>query len=202
MCHLSVRFTRTIEQWCGECGLPPCSDDFGQLGGELLALGTANPAAARVYRRAGYQRLAGTDGWYVNVKDDRSVSLATARGAPGDGGLSIVTLSGLPPFPGRLKSTSWTAFVPLEPPVHRGTSSGVYIGTAHQKLLFSGDIASYSPSVCGGGGCGGTPAVVGLGAGRQRLMWARRLHGCGELLSAASCLHPLGCGRNMPQAAW
>ena len=37
--------------------------DFRQAGGEALFLGTGNPAAARVYRRLGWQKLAGANVW-------------------------------------------------------------------------------------------------------------------------------------------
>ena len=47
-------------------------DDFSRLGGELLGLGTVNPAAARVYRKAGFHRLGGCDAWYCNVRDSRT----------------------------------------------------------------------------------------------------------------------------------
>ena len=47
-------------------------DDFSRLGGELLGLGTVNPAAARVYRKLGFTRLGGCDAWYCNCRDGRS----------------------------------------------------------------------------------------------------------------------------------
>jgi GNAT superfamily N-acetyltransferase len=47
-------------------------DDFSRLGGELLGLGTVNPAAARVYRKLGFARLGGCDAWYCNCRDART----------------------------------------------------------------------------------------------------------------------------------
>lgn len=47
-------------------------DDFTRLGGELLGLGTVNPAAARVYRKLGFSRLGGCDAWYCNCRDARA----------------------------------------------------------------------------------------------------------------------------------
>lgn len=47
-------------------------DDFMSLGGQMIALGTGNPVAARRYFAIGYRQLPGTAVWYNNVADARS----------------------------------------------------------------------------------------------------------------------------------
>jgi GNAT superfamily N-acetyltransferase len=65
--HPSFRRRGIAQELCRRA-----QDDFRSLGGQMIALGTGNPVAARRYFALGYRRLPGTDVWWNNVGDCRS----------------------------------------------------------------------------------------------------------------------------------
>jgi hypothetical protein len=65
--HPSFRRRGIAQQLCQRA-----QDDFQSLGGQMIALGTGNPAAARRYIAIGYRRLPGTAVWWNNLADSRS----------------------------------------------------------------------------------------------------------------------------------
>jgi GNAT superfamily N-acetyltransferase len=65
--HPSFRRRGIAQELCRRA-----QDDFRSLGGQMIALGTGNPVAARRYFALGYRRLPGTAVWWNNVGDCRS----------------------------------------------------------------------------------------------------------------------------------
>lgn len=72
-------------------------DEFAEQGGEVVFLGTENPAAARIYHRLGWRRIAGST-VYANVTKDDSPeeyladyfrTTSTVNIAPGDASLRV-----------------------------------------------------------------------------------------------------------------